>query len=93
MDSPTDAAPQSGSPAPVDGAGADAGGAGGVNTDPKTVWVGVLQSAQSAVIPALLVSFSSGGMGLVVVIPILAGIIALGSLFSYLNWKRLTYTI
>ena len=102
MDTPTNAAPQSDPPAPADSANiyadADAGaqgaeGAGGANTDPKTVWVGVLQSAQSAVIPALLVSFSSGGMGLVVAIPILAGIMALGSLFSYLNWKRLTYTI
>ena len=65
----------------------------GQNTDPRTILVGVLSSAQSAVIPAAFVMFGSGGLGLVVALPVFAGIIAIGTLFSYIGWKRLTYTI
>lgn len=65
----------------------------GVNTDPKTVMVGALASAQNAILPTIAILFSSGGLGLLVAIPVGLAIIAIGSLFSYIRWKRLTYTI
>ncbi|WP_298306207.1 PH domain-containing protein [uncultured Erythrobacter sp.] len=63
------------------------------NTDPKTVLVGLLQSAQNAIIPALAIAFSTAGMGLLIALPVAAAIVAIGTLFSYIAWKRLTYTI
>ncbi len=63
------------------------------NTDVKTVVVGMLSGLQSAIIPALLIMFGSGGIGLFVAVPAFAGIILVTSLFSYVRWKRLTYTI
>lgn len=65
----------------------------GHNTDPRTILVGVLSSAQNAIIPALLIMFGSSGLGLFVALPVFAGIIVVGALFSYIGWKRLTYTI
>lgn len=63
------------------------------NTDPKTVFVGMLAAAQNAILPALLIGFGSGGVALLVALPIAAGIVAVGTLFSYIAWRRLTYTI
>ncbi|MEM7780361.1 MAG: PH domain-containing protein [Pseudomonadota bacterium] len=63
------------------------------NTDPKTVLVGMLASAQNAIIPTLLLTFSSGSIGLLIAIPVGLAIAAVGSLFAYIGWKRLTYTI
>ena len=63
------------------------------NTDPKTVMVGLLASAQNAILPTIAITFGTGGTGLLVAIPVGAAIIAIGTLFAYINWKRLTYTI
>lgn len=63
------------------------------NTDPKTVFVGMLASAQNAIIPALAIGFGTAGTGLLVALPIAAAIVAIGTLFSYIGWKRLTYTV
>ncbi|MEM1052069.1 MAG: PH domain-containing protein [Pseudomonadota bacterium] len=63
------------------------------NTDPKTVIVGLLASAQNAILPTIAITFGTGGTGLLVAVPIGAAIIAIGTLISYVGWKRLTYTI
>lgn len=65
----------------------------GQNTDPKTVLVGLLASAQNAVLPTIAITFGTGGLGTFIAIPVGAAIIAIGTLFSYIGWKRLTYTI
>jgi putative membrane protein len=63
------------------------------NTDSKTVMVGMLSSAQNAILPTIAITFGTGGTGLLVAVPVGAAIIALGTLFSYISWKRLTYTV
>ncbi|MEP0392951.1 MAG: PH domain-containing protein [Erythrobacter sp.] len=63
------------------------------NTDSKTVLVGMLSSAQNAILPTAAITFGTAGTGLLVAIPIAALIVAVGTFFSYINWKRLTYTI
>lgn len=61
-------------------------------TDPKTVMVGVLASVPQSIVPALAITFGTGGAA-VIALPVAIAIVAIGSLFSYLNWRRLTYTI
>lgn len=63
------------------------------HTSPASVIVGMLQSIQNAIIPLLLITFGSAGVGLFIALPVGIAIIALGTLFSYLRWKRLTYTV
>ena len=65
----------------------------GLNTDPKTVVVGLLASVQNAILPTLAITFGTGGIGTFVAIPVAAAIIIIGTFFSYISWKRLTYTI
>ena len=66
---------------------------GGLNTDPKTVVVGLLASIQNAILPTLAITFGTGGIGSFVAIPVAAAIIIIGTFFAYISWKRLTYTI
>lgn len=63
------------------------------NTDGKTVLVGVAASLQNAILPAIAISFASGGFGIMLALPIFAAIALIGALFSYIQWKRLTYTV
>ena len=63
------------------------------NTSPVSVLVGLLESVRSAVIPAIFVSIGAGGTGMVFALPLVLGIVAIGTLFSYIKWKRLTYTV
>ena len=63
------------------------------NTDPKTVVVGALSALPQTIIPLILVSVGTGGLGFLILGPILLGILFIGALFSYISWKRLTYTI
>ena len=63
------------------------------NTDSKTVLVGLLASAQNAILPTIAITFGTGGTGLLFAIPVGAAIVAIGTLFAYISWKRLTYTI
>jgi putative membrane protein len=63
------------------------------NTDPKTVAVGTLSALPQTIIPLILVSVGTGGLAFLVMGPILLGILLIGALFSYISWKRLTYTI
>jgi len=63
------------------------------NTAPKTVLVGLLASAQNAILPTIAITFGTGSLGTFLAIPVGAAIIAIGTLFAYINWKRLTYTI
>ncbi len=62
------------------------------HTDPKTVMVGVLASVPQSILPAVAVTFGTGGAA-IIALPVALAIVALGSVFAYLNWKRLTYTI
>lgn len=88
---PGTALPSSGIPR-VDG-GKAAIESGPRNTDSRTVLVGVLSTLPQAAIPIALVAFGSGGLGLVMLAPIVLGIALVGAFFSFLAWKRLTYTI
>lgn len=63
------------------------------NTAPMTVVVGMLANAQNAIIPLVLISFGSASLGLLIAFPVAIAIIAIGGLFSYIQWKRLTYTV
>ena len=63
------------------------------NTDPRTVLAGAFQAAPNAIIPAIAIAFGSGLGGLFALVPLLAAIVVFGALFSYIRWKRLTYTI
>lgn len=63
------------------------------HTSPMSVLVGMLQSVQNAIIPLLIITFGSAGVGLLIALPVGIAIIAIGTFFSYLRWKRLTYTI
>ncbi|MAY20710.1 MAG: hypothetical protein CL955_08840 [Erythrobacteraceae bacterium] len=63
------------------------------NTDPKTVLVGLGSSVQNAIIPAAAILFGSGGLGIFFALPVVVAIVAVGTFFSYIRWKRLTYTI
>jgi putative membrane protein len=63
------------------------------NTDPKTVLIGLLAMVPQALLPLVLVAFGSGGLGLLVLVPALLAISLVGAFFSYIAWKRLTYTI
>lgn len=63
------------------------------NTDIKTVLVGALASLQNAIVPALAIMFSTGSFGLALALPMVAAIVGIGTLFSYISWKRLTYTV
>jgi len=65
----------------------------GLNTDPKTVVVGLLASVQNAILPTLAITFGTGGIGTFVAIPVAAAIVLIGTFFAYISWKRLTYTI
>lgn len=65
----------------------------GLNTDSKTVVVGLLASVQNAILPTLAITFGTGGIGTFVAIPVAAAIVVIGTFFAYISWKRLTYTI
>ena len=75
-------------PAPVDGPEPQ-------RTAPISVLLGVLNSAQNAIIPFVLIAFGNRGEGwaLVIAFVVLAVILGFGTLFSYIRWRRLTYTI
>lgn len=64
-------------------------------TAPLSVAVGVLSSLQNAIFPAVAAAFGSGlaGPGLFIGLFVGVTIAGLGALFSYLRWRRLTYTI
>lgn len=63
------------------------------HTDPKTIWVGAASGLQNAILPAAFIMYSSGGFGILIAAPAFFAIIAVSALFSYIAWKRLTYTI
>ncbi len=64
-------------------------------TAPLSVALGLLGSIQNAIIPVLLVAFSNRGEGyaLVAGLGIGAVIVIFGGFFSYLRWRKLTYTV
>ena len=65
------------------------------NTAPLSVAVGALAGLQNAIFPAAAAMFGTGigGFGIVIGLFVGAAIAIAGAVFSYLRWKRLTYTI
>ena len=65
------------------------------NTAPMSVLVGSIAGLQNALFPAVAAAFGTGisGVGLFIGIGVGLAIFALSAVFSYLHWKRLTYTI
>lgn len=64
-------------------------------TAPLSVAMGVFSSLQQAFIPIALVAFSRMGSGNSILAAFLIGaaIVGLGGVFSYIRWRRLTYTV
>lgn len=64
-------------------------------TAPISVVLGVIGSFRSAIIPAIVISFSGiGGAGrMLVAVGVVVAATIIGTAFSYLGWRRLTYTI
>ena len=64
-------------------------------TAPLSVLIGTLSSMQNAIFPALAAAFGTGisGFGIIIGAFVAVAIAAVGTLFSYLHWRRLTYTI
>jgi len=63
------------------------------HTAPLSVVVGAVQSAQGAILPALFVAFSSRSSGIWIGVAAGLALAAIGALFAYISWRRLTYTI
>ncbi len=64
-------------------------------TSPLSVIVGALGSVQQAIFPAIAAAFGIGwaGAGMLIGLAVGLAISAIGAVFSYIQWKRLTYTI
>ncbi|MEQ5788256.1 PH domain-containing protein [Erythrobacter sp. NFXS35] len=65
------------------------------HTAPLSVAIGALGAIRSAIIPAIAIAFSGiGGSGrYLIAIGVAAASIVIGTIFSYIGWRRLTYTI
>ncbi len=65
------------------------------HTAPLSVLVGALASFQNAIFPAIAatIGLRIGGSSLLIGLFLLAGIGVAGTVFSYIAWRRLTYTI
>jgi putative membrane protein len=63
-------------------------------TAPLGILIGALGSAQNAIFPAAAAGFSGGfgGGGLLIGLGVGLAVILIGSAFSYLGWRRTTYT-
>ena len=63
-------------------------------TAPLGIVIGALGSAQNAIFPAAAAGFSGGlgGGGLLIGLGVGLAVILIGSAFSYLGWRRTTYT-
>ncbi len=66
-----------------------------LRTSPLSVWAGALGSVQNAVIPAIAIAFSGvgGGGRFVLAIGVGMAAIVIGSLITYLGWRRFTYLV
>jgi putative membrane protein len=64
-------------------------------TAPLSVILGALGSIQSAIVPAIAIAFSGIGGSNRYLVAIAVGLVAaaIGTLISYIGWRRLTYTI
>jgi putative membrane protein len=64
-------------------------------TAPLSVIIGLLSSLQNAIFPAAAAAVGTGlaGPGLLIGLFVAAAIAAIGTLFAYIGWRRLTYTI
>jgi len=62
-------------------------------TAPLSVVVGSLSSVQGAILPAIFAAVSTGGAGILIGLGVGLAIAVIGSAFSYLAWRRLTYTV
>ncbi|WP_017664867.1 PH domain-containing protein [Porphyrobacter sp. AAP82] len=64
-------------------------------TAPLGIVIGALGSVQNAIFPAAAAAFSGGigGWGLLVGVGVGLAVTVIGSAFSYIGWRRTTYTI
>lgn len=67
----------------------------GLRTAPLSVVLGALSALRSAILPAFAIAFSGIGGDGRLLIAISVGVVAaaIGTTFSYVGWRRLTYTI
>ncbi|MCZ8368466.1 MAG: PH domain-containing protein [Porphyrobacter sp.] len=65
------------------------------NTAPLTVVLGAIGAIRSAVIPAIAIAFSGigGGGRFLLAIGVAVAAVVIGTVTSYIGWRRLTYTI
>ncbi len=65
------------------------------HTAPLSVLVGAAAGLQNAVVPVIAIAFGTGttGFGVLIALGVGGAILAVAALFSYIRWKRLTYTI
>lgn len=65
------------------------------HTAPLSVLIGALSGLQNAIVPAIfaVVSVGLSPRGLAIGLAVGAGITVLASLYAYIHWRRLTYTI
>lgn len=65
------------------------------NTAPLTVVLGAIGAIRSAVLPAIAIAFSGvgGGGRFLVALGVGAAAVMIGTVTSYIGWRRLTYTI
>ncbi len=65
------------------------------HTAPLSVLIGALSGLQNAIVPAIFaaVSIGLGPRGLAIGFAVGVGITVLATLYSYIHWQRLTYTI
>lgn len=65
------------------------------NTAPLSVLVGAIAGLQNAIVPALAAAFSTGigGVGIFIGLGVGAFVAVISAVFSYVSWRRLTYTI
>lgn len=64
-------------------------------TAPLGIVIGAIGSAQNAIFPAAAAGFGSGigGAGLLIGLGVGLAVIVIGTAFSYVGWRRTTYTI
>ena len=62
-------------------------------TSPMSFVVGAIMSLRNAVLPLVAIVFSTGGMGLLFVVPSLLAVLGFTALFSYIAWRHFRFRL